>query len=62
MEPKDKPLPCQEAMLATREDVNGWRVYRCEDTKLACVISSVEPDEEMLELACKGLRCEKAPP
>lgn len=47
MEPKDKLLPCQGAMLATREDVNGCRVYRCESTRLACVISGVEPDEEI---------------
>lgn len=62
MESKDKLLPCQRTMLATREDVNGCRVYRCESTRLACVISGVEPDEEMLGLACEGLRCEKAPP
>lgn len=58
----DKLLPCQQAMLATRKNVNGWRIYRCEARQLACAISGVEPDEEMLELACKGLKCEKAPP
>lgn len=62
IEPKDKLLPCQKALLSTREDVNGWRIYRCESTRLACVISGVEPDEEMLALACKGLKCEKTPP
>lgn len=62
MEAKDKLLPCQQAMLATREEINGWRVYRCESTRLACVISGVELDEVMLELACKGLSCKKAPP
>lgn len=46
-------------MLASREDICGLRVYRCEAAGLVCVLSGAGPDKEHLELSCE--ECVKKP-
>lgn len=49
--------PCQKALLASREEIRGMRVYRC--GKAVFVLSGA--DTVLLELVCEEC-IKKAPP